>query len=607
MASTGTPTAAYLERAWLSAEQRFAGRNAHILDIRKRRRNEIVPVVPEPYQKVATIFEPPYVRTLIQRTQSLISPQLPTAHRVPLKTDVPASRAEAEQIAGWFNEGANPIMQRRENTFAMVTDSLAEGGHGVWKLTLKKHRWGEGSRRRKGEDDETYNDRVDAVRKGSFPFYRQHVPTTNYFPLAYDDEGLSEVLEVSTHERSFLYGQYEKELRAVGVQIEDDVNTLEGQCQLIQYVNRDSFAYYISDGFSAGDVGTLVKSSRHRGRRPWYYHAKFSQTGVKDPAFESEAISDGVIALQDWVQVMMTEKGVWASMASYPIFVLEPISADEMGTPTIPKGFMIEWARGETTAPPPGYRWRPLELPPTGQDINQLITFIVALIDQVSLAPILFGKSQGDQSGTVMHGLVQLARAIFEPCLDSIASQFDAEAEEMLYLIEHDIKAPVPIYQASESKWLEVGPKDVKGFYRVTHTLEPIIAMERLIAYQMASDAQLKGYVDDNYVREQMPIDNPQEMADRVYVDKLEKSPQADALVWAWVQEMIAADQTPPPPSIEEITGQPVPGVGTPANVPQGMGGGPGIPQVPGIQQGIAPGLQPVPTSPAQPAGVGTT
>ena len=96
-------------------------------------------------------------------------------------------------------------MDRGKNIYARITDALVADGEATWKVYCKIHRW----HVERGEyAAEEYLNKVAETRRTHFPFAWEHVASTTYYPLAWDEEGLSEVLEITEREAFPLLHQY---------------------------------------------------------------------------------------------------------------------------------------------------------------------------------------------------------------------------------------------------------------------------------------------------------------------------------------------------------------------------------------------------------------
>lgn len=553
-----------------------------ILEIRDMRLRKKLPKVPPKYADRVVAYPTPDIGKLIDAGQSLLATKMPTLHRAPTDAKSTPSRKRAEKIERWFNEGAYVRMRKDRDWFPMVTDSLAEGGHGIWKCRLLKHAWGEALKDDDSLEADEYNAKAQKVRRGYWPFAAEHVPTTSFFPLAYDSAGcLVEAMEITMRKKPVLLSVFEDDLKKAGAVTEAE-DWIYGEAECMEYWNTDTFEFWIDD--------TMVKSGKHRGGYPPYFHAMFSPTGIHDIRHQTTRLVDQIVDDCALFADFMTKKSAWAGMASYPIFKMEAKSLDDV-LPYDDK-YVIEWAEGETTDIPPGHSWDPQVIPGTGADLNQVLSILRQSIDENSLAAILYGKGSGEMSGPVQQTAVQLARARFGPALESFSRELNRMASYMLRLIDTELKT-VPVWVKATGEWLELTSEDIEEFYDVDHVPELIIKMAEVVEYTEAKDQHQSGYVDAAYVRSKIPgVKYPEEMADRKFVEGVVDSQQMMTLLIGQTLAAIKAEEEEPPPT--EVEGVPVTAGPVPAGVPTGGPTGAGMVRPPGIgNQPVAPGMNP--------------
>ena len=600
MPATGSPDEGYVVQLREALRSRYEGRNQIIDNIIGWRDDNHPYFPPGDFKDLAPTppYHPPDVKKLIRAGQSFIAKDMPRAYRVAADVKVEADKKAADLIARWFNKGYYVHARNDEDWWGQVGASLAEGPLGVWKTVPRKHAWATSDKGDKEKDSE-YLDRVEKYHRGALPWVTTHVQSKAFLPAKFAPDGrLCEALEFTVRERPLLYETYEKELKQhasrMGRLVEDTASGwMAGTEECTEYWNDDTYQFFIGDD--------LVDEGTHKGGRPPYFYAQFSVTGSHDPAHESDCLCDPILNDVAMLQRYTVDKSVWAGMVDYPIFVLVPISEDSV----LPAGkdWEIKWSRGKTTRPPDGFRWEAMQIPGTGADLNHMIQLHRNAIDQNSLAPILFGMAGDEMSGPVQQSTVDLAKAVFGPCLDSLARALNAHAAYLLRLIDLDIRAPVPMLDKMGGEYVSIGPKEIDGFYDVTHEAQQILQMQKVVDYAQAKDQFQSRFVTKRYVISKIPdVENPQEMLDAVVVEDVVGSNQVQAIIVAELLRELKADQEPPPPTVAELSGVQPPGQGTPPAQPGPMVG-PNIPQGPGlgvspVNPGMQPTLQPAPAGP---------
>jgi hypothetical protein len=174
-----------------------------------------------------------------------------------------------------------------------------------------------------------------------------------------------------------------------------------------------------------------------------------------------------------------------------------------------------------------GYRYAWSVPPGLGNDALRLLEWCKSEMDRIGLAPVLFGHLGSDVSGTAQQTAIAVAKSIMAPGVKNICLAFDDMAHMMLRMVEKLGKDGVPVWvtDGPKDEWLVLKPNDVKGYYEVSHTLEPIIPAEQQMKYMWLADAQARGLVDKNTVREAgMNITNPEETDMKVMIENARQS-----------------------------------------------------------------------------------
>ena len=556
--------------------EKYEARNKRIEDVFLRRTRQHKVEIPKEFRATAVEARLPLVEDLIRRVVGLVADRMPVPHVEPMQGQANSTLREQ-----WLNT-CYKRLNHDKDVFGEIVDALAADGQAVWKVRLKKHLWSQHGPRKKGEDPQAYLSRVRKHHRMVFPFTWEHVATSTYLPTK-DDDGLAEVCEITTRETLPLAWKYnlvpdgsklvvaEASMRPGEVAI----GSYPDKVVYTEYWNRTDYVYLVGD--------TIVARGKHQYGRPPYFHALASVTSIKDPAYQGISIADPLLSLQDLLDSLITIQTNWAFLNGFPVGRLRPIGDDPM---PIDDKLVIEWVPGQTVAVP-GYLWEWTPAPPVGQDLNLLRVMLKELADQVSLAPILHGLPPGaDSSGALANTMIAVAKSIFGPGVKNLARGFDDMAAFLMHQVEI-LGDDVPMfYKGQEAKWLELGPKDVDGYYEVEHELAPVVPAERQVLYGQLSNALSLNLVPPELVVEKgLGFENPEEILRQVEVGQARQWPEyRQLLVERWLARL---QGVPPPPGVAVGGG----GIGQlPQETPPVGPGGFGQPQLPGVQQPIFPG-----------------
>lgn len=596
MPATGLPKGEmvdYLTRAKKRLVEKFKPRNTHNDEKWKRRRNEREPYVPEAARGTTQEFHAPFVRDLARRSQAIIGDRPPTPKVIPLKVG-PEAQRNADKKELWLMAERERTLQR-EDWWGMGTDAFAHDAEVIFKKTVHLKDWGKGQD--DDEDDDGFNKRTEDVRRKHFPFRVEQIPTNSFYPIAYDDDGLCEVMIVTKREAFEMADLYDlrydkakgKLTKAVGDVVDDD---FPNSAEHVEWWNRTHFCTMVD--------GEIVQEPQEHDYEGWcpFFHAQFSTTSSKDPGFRTEGILDSILDLQDKIENFATAAEHYIWKASFPSYQPVPVSEDALPQYNQQGKTDIKLNHGGPVEGLPfGHKLEPVDLPPIGPDLKTMQDFLMTILDRVSLAPILYAQLQGDVSGPVATSLIAIAKSIFGPGLNNLARCMNRMDAFTLEMIEKRIKHPVPVWQEYEknedgkvvrrgsSDWEELSPEDINGYYTVQNQLAPIIPLERQQAIIQLTDGWERGLVSKRRVQEEgYGITSPEKEDEEIEVDEYTKLEMYKQWVWSKFMERIEQQAVPPV------------GGGTPP-VPAVGPGGP-VPQLAGVQQVEMPGFPGAPMMP---------
>lgn len=627
MPAEGVPAAGwqqYLTDCIPALEQKYRGRNKRIKDIRDRRLNLIGPKIPKNFRVTATEFRAPLIRQLVRSSQALMAVRLPIPKRIPLSED-PKDLKTSSEIEKKLSAIYKRLL-RKEDWYGQVTDALASDGEATWKLTIRKKEWSGTPRKRNArgaysEPADAYNKRIGRTRREHFPIMVEHVASETYYPMAWDDEGSTEVMEITYREAAPLAHQYGlaprdgKLVERNGAYGPVTTEKYPRACRYVQYRNTTHNVVMVD--------GVVVEETEHELGGTDYFHCDFAVNSIKDPTYATESIAEPLIRLQDAIENLITIQGNYAFLAGFPVGVLEPVTEDAI--PEYDQGTVIKWEPGGTVQPPLGYRWRWVDPPAAGGDITAVRTFLMEMADRVSLAPILQGEAEQRMSATTASTLIAVGKSVFAPGLANLGRGFDHMGSRILWVTENVLKAPLPLWQEDANRWFELDPDEIDGYYELFHSLAPVIPIEQMQKTVWLAQGQSTGVVTKRRLREEgYGIEDPEGEDRAVRIEQLRDSPEYQTMLRQQMEKDILHDlgQQASPESQSTVAiqqallavGQALqalqqpqmpPGNGVMANPPSPAPGGPGAAVVPGIGRPmpVGPGaaIQAPPPEPVMP------
>ena len=598
-------------------------RNTRIAGIWERRKNAWGATVPEGgrqpdipgiFKLTTKRFKAPFVGDMIRRSQAIIATKMPQATAIPIPGVL--SQEEADKIEEWFNLGFYPRSVEKKDWFGQVTDAMANDGEAIWKVLPQSLTWA--VQREKAEPDEDFNRRVSLQKHQTIPISVEHVATNTYYVVDEDEEGISEVWEITRRKARAIADRYGliqtgaglralvgpvrrkdgPDPRAVGAvalgvpgaNAPVPAAGITGDCEFIEVwiaprAKLKGQFFYLVDG-------QVVRSSAHDLPRVPYFRAPFSTTSSHEPGLDTECIADPMIQLQDKIEDLITAVSNVIWIAGFPTLrlklvneeLLPPYDKDGQVNIVIKPGGVLEGV-------PMGYiaEWMPA--PSIDANAGPYRELLMNMMDRMSLAPILYAHLETQMSTPVATTLIAIARAIFGPGLASLARAFDEMAAYILYLIEHVFGEPIPVFAGAQEhkkgKWLSLGPDDLKGYYGVRHTLEPIIPMERAQQTMLNENMYQNGMLPKTEVLEQAGYSSPSKLLIARMIEDGVAGGGFQQMMFEQFQRRIMQDARFIPPGTPESVplGPSGPMPQTQALVPPGLP----IPQPAESEQGLAP------------------
>ncbi len=540
------------------AESLYKVRNDIYEDLHEHRMMRKPPTIPAEFEKSGVSFHAPLVYDLDRRIVALIN-NYPVPKRIPLTKGADA-QAQSSKIEKWLSAFYREAFK---SVYPQVKDALVADGMGVFKVILDKHVWG-GIERGVGEEEDVFNNRVDNWRRSRLPFRIEHVASKTYCPIG---DGTDEVLEISHRSARPISRQYKLVSDGTRLVKPRDLGTKERseeypeKIKFIEYWNKTNYVYMVDE--------TIVEQGEHNYGRPPYFPAYATITSSHNPSEQGLSFAFPLMSLEQAVNDVVTMRMNWERLNSYPSAVLEPISEDVMAT--FPEDAPeIEITPGGILNIPPGFKFRWVEAPSTGRGLVELQQLVTELADKVSLAPILSGISGSDQSNAALVTVATIAKSIFGTGLESLANAFDEAGAFVLELIDRFFSdsEPVSVFGIKNKKqgeWMELRPKDINGYYKVSHNVSAIIPAEQFQKGTVLNQAYSIGAVSMRYLREEgYALEAPEEMDDERFQEDFLKWPEVRTLL---AQKFIERVQGVPPAATQTMTG------GTPPGMPAGMGG----------------------------------
>lgn len=554
--------------SYVEKDPGFQARNTKIREGRDRRFRKQRVKIPEEYRRISSEFKSPFIFDILRRVPGLVATTLPTPKVRPY-TEGASAQKNSSLREDWLRYGS-VRMDKDCSTFFKIIDAIGADGCGCWKTLLDRHMWGAYGPKGDKESDGEYNKRVSEYHRAHWPIFREHVVTDTVYPLK-DENGIGQVLQITKDSGAVLARKYGLSFTKDGwVKGRDSyAENPPDQAKFIEYWNREYFVYMVDD--------LIVKKGRHNYGDVPYFFAPLGETS--SPKIEDQYFGLGWVMepLCDKFDSFMTALENYAMISAFPYPTLKPIS--EMAIADEGQSKQVRLVQGEIYTPPMGYELVWMQPPNIHQDVIRVLDFLKNEIDRLGLAPVLYGLFQGEQSSASQQTAISVAKSILSAGINNICTEFNREARLRFRMIEL-LGEPVPIWRTDgpQREWLELGPEDLHGYYEVEHTLEPVIPAEQQMRYMFLADAQARGAITMNQLREEgLSINAPEKVDMDVMVETARKSTQYQNMLFSkWIEKFHPEE------------GGPYAGGAPEANLPVAPGGV-GAQGAAGLNQGMQP------------------
>lgn len=490
-----------------------------------------------------------------------------------------------------------------QDPFPRATWAQMGDGMGVYKWVYRPDRWAPWPKRDGGSPSE-YGKAIQRFKMSRFPFMWRSVDPLTYNPL-YGDEDKVFVAEISRRARADLeYTFGEDTIKSVLETLEpgkSETNTVE-----FQELTTLSHIYYRVNNKTIHKVA-------HGCPFIHYYEARGITTESNTPGEDSLPLTFGLLKFAPLLDTLFTTIAEGFMVAGIPTPFLktdpnDPAYARLFGPDGRPIAQdinlgMINPVQGDLTLP------LAQALPSI---LNESLKSIMGLAEATMLPPAIRGQGIGsDWSGYLANTVLHVVLSMLSGPLRNHEAALTQMTRNYWWTIQHRLETDVWVWAREKStrgRWAPLGPSDIRDFYECYYHMRPWLPRDEAQRAHTGLELWREGAIDHTTLLTQwLEMDYPDEVQERIMLERLFKSPEMDALRLAALMRRLAPDS----PIIQEVMERLAP-VLEPGGVPGGMPGGmPGMPGAqPGAQEaapfeagaiggGMPPGMAPaLPTGP---------
>ena len=505
--------------------------------------------IPPQYQAITTVIRTPFFRDTWLRITAALTQNPPVPHAEG-RDDTADCRRAAEIGQRWIR-AAWEQMQRPDNADPPIygaMKALIRDGESVLKIVHRPDAYADFPVR---DDDEGPDQYLQKVRRWKTGKRRSPSSRSIVLPFAWR---VVDRLQMLFGEGEFgdtwcmEYGEYPRSHLALlfGMQQTDEGGLIHpaylfggqpkpegfqisptGLARKWEYWDANWWAVCI-DGYMAPG---WPKPNPYAPHLP-YFRAKVEQHPLEPLKF-----------LVQGLDALLTMKMNWAYLSAYPNPVIETVPNSTVPDLNLPLGEMDEATQGFTWVPgkllelPSGKNIRFLEVPPVGQDLNQMAQELIQLIEVAGTPTIMRGQAGSDFSGYLANQMLAAASLTYKVLSTVGARQLERAGKFLWWLVEHRINDTVYVLEEageagqSERKWLGLRPTGrvsateapIDMLADLNVTFRPILPTDeqaRIMVAMQGINAP-KPLFSQRYALEKIvQVDDPDQIMDDIWVEQ---------------------------------------------------------------------------------------
>lgn len=468
----------------------------------------------------------PIAATVVDRVSGMLTADPPKI-KVPASSEHSKDEERASILERWLIAAFTRLSrQSHSNILAKFVQSLVQDGHGAMRLNYAPQLLAGRPKQEDGESDSDYNKRVENWKKGRpLPIAWVWLDPLTVYPR-WDELGLCEVLEVaerpvlSLHEHRRRYNRANDypELWEM-----DRAKAGNSTVKFQQLWRRDRLVYAVD--------GHVIHDQRLRGySQPPYVYAFGLEGATTDPKYMGLSLLYTLLNIKPRLDELLTQKATNNRLTNWATYTLritatsgqmpvDPSTGSPMRKVAIePGGIIPLW---------PDEELKPLDLPRSNADLNELVNILMGQAQQATLPPAMYGNAASGDSGYAINQLISAARTLVKPIIDAAESAMEQAACLLLDIVENQAKEKLYVYHATKSEkgWVGLDPETINGYRNVEVKLLPLMPSDEYAKASMLTNLVQAGLVSKKYAREQLGIEQPDEEQRQIDYEAVRASP----------------------------------------------------------------------------------
>lgn len=607
------------------ARDRYDTRNRMIAEMRALRYQEGKVDIPAQYRGTTKEVRLPLLADQVDLMAAIIDDSPRVIHVDPVQ-EGPAAARNASLRERWAEAVVTQVeMELNRPVLSMLSENMSGDGLAVLKVVYRPDHWTDipdsdklfgkaGDELEPRQVNELKARRKDAQRGARLPFSWVDVDPMSYMPVYGPTGEVEAVIELTerpiravlaTYNRLLAYKKISGKWSFIPLVALGEPEPPSGQdvsydtrqtVEVWEYWDRACSITFVED--------VPVKYSEHNTGQVPYFEAYSKPNSSRDPERRSRPTSYKQKWLVELLNRFWTMMGNVGYLYCYPTPVTEtPLDANvPLGADGRPPH--IEWEVGKHITLLAGQKLMFVSPPAEHMQLmGNLIQQALQLFDQSSgLGPAIRGVGGADQPGYALQQLIGASLLSLKPAIKQRDWMLSRAIAYTWRLIETRVGEPVPVWGTNPDadkggkKWLELGPDDIKGYYKIEVESKPLMGQLRIsLGAFGASMVKARMMSRGRAMSELLGIEQPEDEMDDIAIDELlETDPHLKKQMFEVALKRAGLLPSAAPPGMQPQ----MPGAAPPMMPPPGMGGPPGalpggMPGMPPAGPGVGMPLQP--------------
>jgi hypothetical protein len=414
--------------------------------------------------------------------------------------------------------------QQGEEIKDRFIESLVADGHGAMRMFYAPQLWKGYPKRKKDEDDDgEYIARTDTWKRGhKIPIHWMWLDPLTVHPV-WGESGMVSIVE---HDKRNL-----ADLSVERWNIENDRPLLtdlaqkdsggksNGEIDFVQYWTKDTVTYMVNE--------RIVHHAEHKYTRPPYVYSTGITPSVREKGRRGLSVLYPLRYLVPYLDRLLSQSATGIRLWNWPTPVVHLDPAMSVGG----EPRTIEVRPGKTVSLYTGEDISFLVWQGSPPDSAMMTQMVQSMIQKAGLSDVFYGGSMSGDSGYLINQLLAAARVKFRPIVANAERAMEDICQLFWDIVEYQIKDDIHIFAGDKRKWYTIGPDDLNGYRQVRVSISPLLPTDTYATSSRVINEVGASLRDISSAMEEIGIGQPDEMKQRILVDKIVNSEPIQAIL----------------------------------------------------------------------------